>query len=70
MKGIFDKISFLQEKLKYELFEKKINKKQEKFERRHNYKMDEDELNKYKFNLFIMYAFVFVVPIILLFSMI
>jgi len=69
MKILLEKTNVIAEKIQHELFEKKIDKKKQKFERRHNYKMDDDEINKYKFNLFIGYAFVLVVPIILLFSL-
>ncbi len=70
MQNIVKKINETQEKMVYHLFEKKIEKRQKIFERKYKREMDDDELKKYKFNLFTVYTIMLVILFTLLFSVI
>lgn len=65
---MLQKISELQEKIKYHLFEKNIENQQLKMYRKEKRYLDKTEIQQFKFYLFMIYSLALVIPIIFLFS--
>jgi len=68
MKNIICGISNFQDKFVDRFFEQKIENEKRKFERNHERPMENDELEKYKFKLFTVYALIGVALVVTILS--
>ena len=60
----FLNISKLSEHLKNAFFIEKIENKKKKYRRKNEREMEKDEIEEYKFKLFIMYSLIICLPLI------